>query len=422
MKRYKKENIGDDRMSNKSWLDVITNIVCVMRKVITTHSMHINQKLIQHNQSTVLAHKGELLRYIVYMIRRKSDGKVYIGITHRTLEQRVNSHRYDAMRKGVHHGGLAFAIRTAKEHGMCFSDAFEYVVLEYVFCDNDFIRTREKHWVDTFNSRYPNGFNIHPGGSSIGSIQNCKPITVSINGAEIKYPSRSLAIASSACSNVTPGAMYWRLKNWPVNEALGISRHLDARSFREVFIYQGSQCNSLAVASQDIGTPIATLRSRLHRAKKRKVKNYDLSIKTLQIPSKLSTIPLPHPFDDKHEDITSRRFSKLTGIPQTTISYRANNFALKMSGSEYTRGMLLAYLINGEDRTSYITVKLTDGFTYHVSINKLARMVAHIPRFQKFKLVQLKESTLRKRLQNLLRNNSKPTRVQIYEALALKYY
>lgn len=414
--------MGDDRMSNKSLLEVLMNIVCVMLKVITMHSMHINQKLIQHNQSTVLTHKGELLRYIVYMIRRKSDGKIYIGITHRTLEQRVNSHRYDAMRKGVHHGGLAFAIRTAREHDMCFSDAFEYVVLEYVFCDNDFIRTREQHWVDTFNSRYPNGFNIHPGGSSIGSIQNCNPITVSVNGAEIKFSSTNEAIAHSAGSNVTPSAIRWRMKNWPVSEALGISRHLDARSVREVFIYDGKQYNSFAEVSIYTGIPIDTLRNRMYRATRNNLINYDLSIKTPQTPSKLSTIPLPHPFEDKHEDITSRRFSTLTGIPQTTISYRANNFSQKMSGFEYTRGMLLAYLFNGEDRTSYITVKLTDGFTYHVSINKLARMVAHIPRFQKFKLVQLKESTLRKRLQNLLRNNSKPTRVQIFEALGLKYY
>jgi len=97
---------------------------------------------------------------IVYMIKNKLDGKVYIGQTRQTLNARMRSHRYH-VKKGTHHH-LYNAIR---KYGW---ENFEYEHL--IDCETiDELNNIEIEKIQKFKSNNREfGYNIDPGGNGCG--------------------------------------------------------------------------------------------------------------------------------------------------------------------------------------------------------------------------------------------------------------
>lgn len=88
----------------------------------------------------------------VYKITNIIDGKVYVGFTQRTLEERFAAHRHSAKRKphyplyaAMHeHGFDKFAIELIEELPLRYKDLYE----------------REQYWIAHFNSAHPHGYNF----------------------------------------------------------------------------------------------------------------------------------------------------------------------------------------------------------------------------------------------------------------------
>lgn len=88
---------------------------------------------------------------VIYKIQKKSDGKIYVGKTARTLEIRMNEHRWSTE---------LYIDRAIRKYGM---DAFEVSVIEE--CDDEEkLNEREIYWIAFYNCKKPNGYNMTDGG------------------------------------------------------------------------------------------------------------------------------------------------------------------------------------------------------------------------------------------------------------------
>jgi group I intron endonuclease len=90
---------------------------------------------------------------IVYKVTNKSNGKVYIGQTVRTLEVRWKEHT----KNNSHCSALHSAISKYGE------EVFEIEVIDFAQSIDE-LNEKEKHWISHYNSIAPNGYNLDSGG------------------------------------------------------------------------------------------------------------------------------------------------------------------------------------------------------------------------------------------------------------------
>lgn len=89
---------------------------------------------------------------VVYMLKNKINGKIYVGETKRALEVRVNEHIKGVIDSCIH--------RAIAKYGI---ENFEVAVLEE--CDSiEELKEREIFWIRELNSKVPNGYNLTDGG------------------------------------------------------------------------------------------------------------------------------------------------------------------------------------------------------------------------------------------------------------------
>lgn len=101
---------------------------------------------------------------IIYKAENKVNGKVYIGKTIKSLEERKEKH-YRNYREE-----RPFKLYNAiKKYGW---DNFEWSVIEDLK-DNDFIDEREKYWISKYNS-YKTGYNMTLGGDGAFGFKQSK--------------------------------------------------------------------------------------------------------------------------------------------------------------------------------------------------------------------------------------------------------
>lgn len=93
----------------------------------------------------------------IYKITNTINGKVYIGQTKQTIEQRFIQHKSHA-RTGQSNHKLARALR---KYG---DENFTIELVEV--CDYEMLNERERYWINIFNS-IENGYNILLGGQDI---------------------------------------------------------------------------------------------------------------------------------------------------------------------------------------------------------------------------------------------------------------
>ncbi len=373
----------------------------------------------------LLIGKGNLMNfnYLIYKITRKSDGKHYVGVTRRALDVRVSFHWTEAKVKGVNPNGLAVALRTARQNGQKFEDCFNAKVLEEIFCNKNYALERERFYVENLGTMAPNGFNIQPGGSSAGAIENGIPIELSIDGKDLYFGAVSEAVSwiNSNLKNeyLDERTVRRRLaSDWMIDEAFGLAPHVDKRSQRKPFAFDGELYTSLRTVSELTGIPIDTLRSRLQRAKENNIDDYDL-VERIPI-RKYSSSCLPHPFNEEFDGIASRLFSELTGVSQTTVSSRARTYRTKVTDSEQTREGLLDYILNGVNRSESITLHLPSKRVISGSINKISKIISNDADLERYKVEKLSYSTIRKRLQIYCREHKIRRSEEMLKIVGLK--
>jgi len=94
---------------------------------------------------------------IVYKFVNKVSKKVYVGVTTKTLEERLFAH----LNKANHQKS---AFQTAlKKYG---KDAFDYEVIDQASSKEELFE-KEKYWISFFDCVSPNGYNLTIGGGGI---------------------------------------------------------------------------------------------------------------------------------------------------------------------------------------------------------------------------------------------------------------
>lgn len=92
-------------------------------------------------------------KMIIYKITNKIDGKIYIGQTCRTFEERMKEHYSHAN---------VYVDRAIRKYG---KENFDCVVIDTAETMDE-LNEKEIYWIDYFNSMNPNGYNLCIGGNN----------------------------------------------------------------------------------------------------------------------------------------------------------------------------------------------------------------------------------------------------------------
>ena len=88
---------------------------------------------------------------VIYKIENIINGKIYVGKTQRTVEERFKEH--------ARHN-KTYISKAIQKYG---KENFQIEVIE--ICNNvDDLDERERYWINFFNCKVPNGYNFTDGG------------------------------------------------------------------------------------------------------------------------------------------------------------------------------------------------------------------------------------------------------------------
>ena len=99
---------------------------------------------------------------IIYKITNLIDGKIYVGQTVQSLEQRISGHRSNAKHNNnlLNENSIDYAINK------CGWENFKVEVIEICTSQNE-LNEREKFWIKILNCKVPVGYNLTDGGGGI---------------------------------------------------------------------------------------------------------------------------------------------------------------------------------------------------------------------------------------------------------------
>lgn len=346
---------------------------------------------------------------IVYAIERRCDGRLYVGITQREPVARVTAHVYESRRCGsVREGGLAAAIREAEQSGQTFQEAFSWRVLERDL-DLPSAQTAERRWINELSCAAPQGFNLHRGGGA-GGPSNARPLTIRVKGEDLEFPSLYAAIRWANAyrrdhgkPELGVGAVYARVvAGWSTRQALGLYRRTDRRSIRSSFHLHGRACRSIAVASRRTGIPPATLRSRLHRARRagtnleigldrRSGTTFEIARDRHATADRGGALRLPHPTDPRRT-VSAAEFAALTNVPKATVLHRAGRLGTQ------DRALAIRFLTEPMERRRLITLEIPGGTRLRGGVNELIARVVGQPRYERHRHAHIGGPAIKRRL------------------------
>jgi group I intron endonuclease len=95
---------------------------------------------------------------IIYKIVNKLNGKIYIGQTVKSVDQRLREHTK----------GNSYLSNSLKKHD---TQSFEISVIDSAE-NKKFLNEKEKHWIRLYNCKVPNGYNLTDGGEGADFGEN----------------------------------------------------------------------------------------------------------------------------------------------------------------------------------------------------------------------------------------------------------
>lgn len=380
--------------------------------------------LLVARQKKELAAAARHVVWTIYAIRRRRDGRTYVGVTKRDVAVRVAMHEFLARRHPEcgGPGSLAEAIREASKTNNRFDTVFTVEELAKTSSKRR-ARELEKQWIDQLGTFRPGGFNIMPGGASLGGPANAVPITVHhpIRG-RLRFASMMEAVADINRERSHDGQgplelsiVYSRRSmEWSIEEALELAHHPDGRRRRAPFRWHGHIYESLAELSAAEGLPLATIRSRLQRAREAGCgPDHDAGSDRRAAGShrvggvgcgRLPPLVLPHP-QDPQATVNAREFAKLSGVPVASVLHRhrclitAGRDPAGMAGM--AREDVLAALTAVQDRRVVITLVLPDGRTLTDGVREVVAQVLTDPVIKFARDEWIGASAIRARLRRL---------------------
>lgn len=129
--------------------------------------------------------------YTVYKITNQKNGMCYVGVTSKSIEERINQHFHDAGRKKFQNRPLYKAMN---EYG---KDAF--IVEKLELCNESNRNHCEKKWIKKLNS-FNNGYNATTGGSGKPFIDRNKVYFLWNEGLSVGQIAERLSISKDGVS------------------------------------------------------------------------------------------------------------------------------------------------------------------------------------------------------------------------------
>jgi hypothetical protein len=358
----------------------------------------------------------------IYRVERRSDSVGYVGVTQRSLAQRLAVHDH-AARLRPHlgrPGTLTAAIRQAYADGVSFDATFQAGILAETSCPAE-ARRLERDWIAKLGTARPRGFNVMPGGASLGGPANAQPVTLDhpVRG-QLAYASLMDAVADidrerrdQGKPPLHLGTVYARrAMAWSLAEALELMPHADGRRERIPFRWHGRTYDTLDALARAEGLPIATLRSRLHRARRAGCgADHDVAQDRRQPGAgrtggigcgRQAPILLPHPTDPTAPPLAAADFARLTGLPRATLLHRYHRLVdTPRDLATLSREAVLAAVMQAEDRRVAITLPVPGGQTLRGGVRAVIREVLADPALSLARPEQLGASAIRARLRRI---------------------
>lgn len=298
--------------------------------------------------------------YLIYAIEELASGRHYVGLTRRSLAERVASHLSQARRdRRIRPGGLMSAIQLMDALGQRFADCFSARIVARADTADE-ARGLERLWIDRLECRAPAGFNQMPGGSSVGGLDNARSLSfIGQDGVERTCATIGQAIAVCNAERVRGGlrplgatTVYARLAGgWPPEEALGLQSRRYAGSVRRTFAIGDTVFTTLKEANEATGIPSATLASRLHRLGKAASAGMPQigEDRRTRLTGQLPPLDIPWPASD--DRLTAAAFGARTGIPKATVIHRWHRAQTLLTDGRLTAKELHAFMTGPNRRT-----------------------------------------------------------------------
>ena len=269
--------------------------------------------------------------YIIYTLEELASGRHYVGLTRRSLSERVASHITQSRRdRPIRPNGLMAALRLMESLGQVFTSCFSARIIAHADTA-DAARALERHWVEQLECRTPIGFNNMPGGSSVGGIDNATPLTVvTHDGVQTTYPSIRMAIVAYNVAREANGqqklefsTVYARIAGgWTIEESLDIRPRRHFGSVRRHFAIGDTVYTTLHEASAATGLLPATLCSRLYRSRNAGMSEVPQIGVDRRARGRAPLTRLNIPWLKTAERLTAAAYAARTGLPKTTITHR----------------------------------------------------------------------------------------------------
>ena len=154
---------------------------------------------------------------IVYLANNKTNSKKYVGITTRSLRDRITGHVSSANRGDGNTNSIQAAIREKN------IEAFDFTVLHEAQDMEQFLE-KEMFFIRELNTMAPNGYNQNVGGAEPGGLLAGK--SIKIDGEF--FPSHRAASNYFGLVETQLGARL--AKGWSPEQAAGLVAHPDGRS------------------------------------------------------------------------------------------------------------------------------------------------------------------------------------------------
>lgn len=361
----------------------------------------------------------------LYLVTETATGRGYVGLTARLEQSRLRAHWYHAGRVEHRHrqGSLGAAMRAARERGDSLEQAFSVTVLEMV-PDVVAARRREEDLIASLGTAAPGGFNLMPGGASVGGPGNSRQTRLrGPNGRvrgfasfgeawawwraqwEVASPEQVAAWTTEGLHWPALGLAHARIGlGWSVQEALGLAPHGDRRGERPDGVVANGKRHEHLRDLADLA-PVPTLRSRLHRARQAGLgAQADLAADRRRHgqPQQARRVArLPDPDDPAGpRELTLRDLAGRTGVPFATLQHRLRGLERQGPDPAAMPGaaLLARLLAPTTDRRMVTIVRLRGGRVLRGGQRELARLVQDDPKVQPLRVERLSEPGTHRRL------------------------
>ena len=356
---------------------------------------------------------GRRAKFTIYDLHDRLADRHYVGVTSRSLAARCQAHVSQARRGcGIRPGGLMARLREILAAGGGFGEAFAATEIAHADSEAE-ARKLERDWIAALDAMSPRGYNLMPGGASLGGRSNSRPIVVNLGRRGTRrfgsigeaIADRNNALAAEGKPPLQISTVHARLAaGRTAAQALGWRRHQDGRSRRKPFVLFGRRYTSMSAAARATGIHAETLKSRLHRLDRGSGQAGADITEDRRSRGPGSTSRLSIVWPSTSEVLTADAFARRAGVSKATVIHRWHRLRRERDaagGPPLTAEEIHAGLAARVERRRTVTLELPDGTRLSGGEREVIRCLFGDPALGAGRVLPLSESGIRRRLRTL---------------------